>query len=332
MQWLHVGDRVGAFSLESTDGTERGFTAGNTVVVFCATWSPASMNELERISVAAGTGLIHWSVLPVCVDDYSSTPERRDEITNTMREQSGYTGPIWFDQDLELFSNWGVVAVPTVVVCDMGRQILFAERGWTEDVQRRLLAAMGKSEGDTSETAEHSESLISDHCRSDMSEAMRQRRLGRQFRAVELIGRARASCTEWVTPRVLLAYVCWASGKPYCARREAEAAFASDASDSWSVLTLAAIQLRSGQPDSAIALAGRAIALDSTLTPAWSVLGRASLATGDTAAAARTWERIRSLNRHDPGHGSIAAVLYEERRMADSAVLWWRRTVEDGLR
>ncbi|HUU45773.1 MAG TPA: hypothetical protein VM118_08570 [Acidobacteriota bacterium] len=327
LQWLPAGGRIGAFSLVSADGAERYVAPrGGTVIVIWASWAPASIDALKDILPVARQNLMHWSVLPINVDAVAPSSPRRDQISALLRAETGYRDTVWFDPGLELFDRWGVVAVPTVLITDAGGRAVVVERGWSAHVRERVFGFMGV--GDHASTAPDTALL---RWGGRLGDIMQQWRQGRTAPATRELSPIRRSCPDWAAPRVFAAFWCWDVGDTACARNAAEKAMAADSTDPWAHTAAAVIQLRHRHYDLAARLAERAIGLDSTFAPAWSLLAQLAL---QDAREGDSWEALAVLGRlnpHNPAYDVIAAMLHERQGDTDSALTRWRRGLKRRL-
>jgi peroxiredoxin/Tfp pilus assembly protein PilF len=122
LRGLQVGMKAPEFTLQSLDGTAVSLSglrqAGVVVVVFWATWSEHSAEELERLEQVfrqhKDKGL---AVAAINVDNQRIGPEDTAAIKR-MVHHLGLTYPVLLDRRLETFHAYGVIAVPSTLVVD----------------------------------------------------------------------------------------------------------------------------------------------------------------------------------------------------------------------
>lgn len=327
LQWLPVGERITAFRMISDGGDERYFTPqGGTVIVVWASWSPASLDALRDILPVAQQEGMRWTIVPLNVDDAIVSATRRKEIGALLRAETGYSGTVWFDPGLAAFDDWGVVAVPTVMITDAGGRLVVAERGWSARARARIMGYMGVS-GYTPVMAD----TLRLRWGGRLGDVMQRWRRGLPGRTLRELGLIRSRCRDWAAPVVFAAFWCWQVGDTSCAFQAAERALAADSTNPWAHTALATVELHLQDYRGAARSAEQAVTLDSSFAPAWRLVAELAALEGRESDSEDALAVLRRLNDHDPAADAIAAMLSQRRGATDSALTQWRRALERQL-
>lgn len=129
-QDLVTGDKV-----RSADINENSLL----VVVFWATWSPRSLKQLADIQELA-TEYYDQRIkyIGINVDSPKPTSEIRSRISSTV-DSLGITFPILIDQGLEVFYEYGVIAVPSTAVIDDHGILRYGPSGYSLSTADRIV-------------------------------------------------------------------------------------------------------------------------------------------------------------------------------------------------
>jgi peroxiredoxin/Tfp pilus assembly protein PilF len=127
LQTLQTGMEAPDFSLNSLTGSTKTFSEIKgqklTILVFWSTWSQKSGPALTRLQQLydkyRDQGL---SVIGVNVDDPTMSTETMTEIRK-MLDKMKISFPIFIDNGLVAFHDYGVIAIPTTVILDGNRVI-----------------------------------------------------------------------------------------------------------------------------------------------------------------------------------------------------------------
>jgi Tfp pilus assembly protein PilF/peroxiredoxin len=127
LQTLREGMTAPDFSLATVDGEKKSFPdlRGEklTILVFWSTWSAKSAQALARMQKLhekyRGQGL---AIVSVNADEQKTSPQTLAEIT-ALRDRLKIGFPMLVDHGLVAFRDYGVVALPTIVVMDRERVI-----------------------------------------------------------------------------------------------------------------------------------------------------------------------------------------------------------------
>jgi Flp pilus assembly protein TadD len=241
-----------------------------TCVAFWATWSPRSlqlMTDLKELSVRLADQ--PFKVIAVNVDSQGTTPIVKDRVHRFVSELDPPFSVI-MDQELSLFYEFGVVAVPSMAILDADGVVLAAPSGYSRSRRAELPKTIETALG--LRTPEDDEPLIAETGYRPNPRASRYYNL-----AVKL--------TNQRNYESALAKVNTAS--------ELDTFFSAP-------LNLRGhIQLQLGNVDAALESFHRAVALDSSSVSARAGLGRAFLEATDTTAAL---EQLETALKMEPAY------------------------------
>jgi thioredoxin-like negative regulator of GroEL len=151
----HARPRIGAPaplpSLRDLQGTKRSLKelAGprGIVLLFWATWSDRSLEELQRLSAAAaeidGRGVVFAAVN---VDRQMAADA---DLAGVRRQVSslGVRMPVFVDDGLELFNQYGVVTVPSTALVDGDGRLAYFLYGYSHEQREELFDALDRLAG-----------------------------------------------------------------------------------------------------------------------------------------------------------------------------------------
>jgi peroxiredoxin len=123
-----VGDQLPDFRLPALGGEvfqlSEALGTKATLVVFWATWNPRSTEALADLQeLYAQHGPLTLVVIAINVDGEQATPERTKNARSTI-ERVGARYPVVIDERLDVYGEFGVVAVPSTVLVDPSRRVV----------------------------------------------------------------------------------------------------------------------------------------------------------------------------------------------------------------
>jgi peroxiredoxin len=217
-----VGEAVRDFELGDTNGqTVRlsgSLGAKATVIVFWATWNPRStqiLGDLQQVYAEhSGNGL---QILAVNAENAEWDPATVDRIAATVAE-TGAAYPVLVDRDLTVYNEFGVVAMPSMVLADAQGTIIELRQGYPTsarlEFRESILTALGVLvPAPETDMAVRPEQLVSPKVRRkvEMGRLLIQRK--RPSRAVEPLEQAVAEDSTYAEAYRLLAEALEQSGR-----------------------------------------------------------------------------------------------------------------------
>jgi Tfp pilus assembly protein PilF/peroxiredoxin len=134
LQQLQAGMEAPDFSLRLLSGESRNFTALRgerlTIILFWSTWDNKSHKALARVQkLYQQYGSQGLSVIAVNADGQKISDAARAEIGATVA-RLGLTFPVLIDDGLTYFHDMGVIALPSTVIVNRDRTIMYELSGY----------------------------------------------------------------------------------------------------------------------------------------------------------------------------------------------------------
>lgn len=297
--------RVTGTDLISGDqvSTESWLKENVVIVVFWSTWSSRSIDELRDMKAFAEEHPdLALRIVGVNVDGENLlAPERTRVVDITTELELPF--PVILDAGLELFNEFGVIAVPSTAVLDSTGALRYAPSGYSLTTRDRIVDSVELLLGlkEPSEAMAIAEGYrptkqAGRYCGMAVNQINR-----RQYkRALKNLDLARQADTGFSQPYVLRGEIFLALDST----TQAIEAFGRAADlDSGSVAAWTGggiAWLRAGETDSALARLSHALKLDDTYTPACLNLGICLAAQGNMAEALDSLTKALELNPRDP--------------------------------
>jgi tetratricopeptide (TPR) repeat protein len=132
---LFTGMKTPSFTLNTLDGKNETFdhlSTGKklTAIVFWTMWNKQSAQELSRLQKAyARYREKGFQVIAINVEDQTISRDQLQSIANYCKEV-GLAFPILIDQNLETFSAFSIIAIPTTFLINEGKTIVYRLPGY----------------------------------------------------------------------------------------------------------------------------------------------------------------------------------------------------------
>lgn len=145
---VEVGQLVPPFSLKDLDGrawdSVAHQSAGATVIVFWATWSPRSreiLADLARLRVELGPERLQ--LIAINAEHLAITAADRDTIRSVVAE-TNFPTTVLLDEGLVAFNAFGTMALPSSLVLDATGHVTFMLAGYPMTMRSDLTDAVRK--------------------------------------------------------------------------------------------------------------------------------------------------------------------------------------------
>lgn len=112
---------------------------GPTVIIFWATWSKRSINELSDMAELAlkyQDKSVHF--IAVNVEGKTITNQLKEHITGEIKKLD-LSFPSIIDSDFEFFNKFGVIAVPSTAIIDSSGLLRYAPAGYSYTIQDKII-------------------------------------------------------------------------------------------------------------------------------------------------------------------------------------------------
>jgi len=336
LQGLRIGAEAPDFHLKSLAGKTAGFADLHgeklTIVLFWSTWSRNSEAALTRLETLyhqyRGKGL---GVVAINADGQTLSPEAEADILATAKRLK-LEYPLLLDDRLRTFDDFGVIALPTMVVLGPDRTIRYEMSGFplvgVEDLVDFVEATLeGRSL--TPQVAKKTGYQPNPKALHFFNMGRKTLKSRRMIDAAEMWFRKAVEADDgFVEPRLGL-------GRFYLARKD----FARAAEQFSQVLALepdnvvalcesAMLLAAKGQVAEAEALLVRAKQKDGYYTPAYYYLGYLKGRGGALDEALGLFDRALQINRSSPDIHIYMGRMYEERQEPEQAAEAYRRALE----
>ncbi|MBI5140982.1 MAG: redoxin domain-containing protein [Nitrospirae bacterium] len=317
---LQPGMTAPSFSVVDLDGrthSDAEYFADDavTVIIFWSTWSKASSSCLSRMdAVYKANSWKKLRMIAVAVEEQESGAETVARIREKARA-AGLKMPVLVDADLSMFQSFGVIAVPTTVIMDAKKTILYELSGFPlvgseamTDYLNGLLSGGRQREPLAAESGHRPD-----------KKALRFMNMG--LKALEKKTTA-AMAETWFAkaveadPAFSGAYVALAryymrSEKAAEAGMLLEKALSLDAKDTAALTAIGELRIAEGRAKEASGFLQRAVETDGFYAPAHYLLGFALAKLGDRDGAMKHFGEAIGINANDADAYRYRGVAHE---------------------
>jgi len=294
-----------------------------TIVVFWATWSPRSIEQLQDMnrlkSEYPGKAI---KIVGVNVDAPRITPDIRTQINQTVTSLD-LQFPVIIDKDLKIFYKYGVIAVPSTAIIDTSGTVRYDPGGYgmliRDIIVDSVKAFLGLVDATLQDTLPQGYQPAKKSSRY-FNLALNLKQTGMYDRALENLELSHQADSLFAAPFTMMGEILYEQGK----LEEALAAYLHGISlDSGSVALWAGwgrTLLMSGDTVDARNKLERALALDSSYTPALMDLGLCLAYQDSTEKALELLKHAAEMNRGDPKTSYYMGMIYRKSGNAGEAV------------
>jgi len=309
LEGLHVGMKAPEFTLRDLDGGEHPhtefFDEGMTAVVFWSTWSLKSDKALKQFEDLYDTyskrGL---RVLAVNVEQQTIGEAEMEKIRKRVAELD-LRFPVFIDPGLRMFEDYGVIAVPTTVVMDAQRVILYELSGYPLVGSATMIAYLK----DLLEGREPGEKKAVAVGHKPSKKSIRYLNMGRKSKARRSMAmmaeswfrKAIEADPKFVQPYVELARVKLEQGDLAASEAILLEALSHSPDSPLALCELGRIKIEAGSAEEAVSPELWALEADAFYTPAHYMLAYAYSVGGETELASRHFSEALAINPFHPG-------------------------------
>jgi len=335
LEGLYVGAEAPDFTLEDLKGQSLAFKdiKGEklTMIIFWSTWSRNSEKVLKSAqklySDYKDKGL---TVVAVNADGLKITP---DQVTGIQTKSAdlGLEYPILLDQGLTVFHQYGVIALPTTVIVDPDRTILYELSGFPVVGSGEMLDfIVSHIEGREPKAAVQKKGYQPD------KKALRFYNMGknalnskRMAATAEMwFKKAAEADPKFVQPHISLGRFYVVRNKLDLAKKQFDAALQKEPENVVALCELGMLLVGDGKYEDARNLMQKAIEIEEYYTPCYYYLGYTYSKEGKMEEASNLFARALEINPMDINIHTYKGRMYEESGNPAEAAKEYRNTLE----
>lgn len=339
LQTLGVGTEAPDFTLQNYSGVKQGFSTlkGNklTMVLFWATWSRQSekaLKEMEKLHQKyKNLGL---SVIGINVERQTIDVQALTDIKGTI-EGMQISFPSLVDQGLVTFHDYGVIAVPTTVILDTDRKIVFEMDGFplvgTVDMLNFVAATIeGKSA--PTEVAKITGYQPDKNAARAFNMGVKALSSKRTAQTAEMwFKKALAADPEFILPYLNLGTYYQEQGNLAQAKEQFQHVLTRKPDNAAALSKMGLLLLGEGSSAAARTMLEKAIKADQAYVPSYYYLGYLTGKEGDMKKAAELFARAEEINPMDFQLNVYRGKMYEEQNNLEEAATSYKNALKQIL-
>lgn len=339
LKTLGVGTEGPDFSLPGFETAAKDFSdlKGKkiTLLLFWASWSRQSVKALKQAEkLFQQYGDKGLSVVGINVERQSIDSALQSSLKDFAAKQQ-VSFPNLFDQGLATFRNYGVIAVPTVVILDAERKIRFEMSGFplvgVRDMVHFVQTSIEgkKAESKLAEKTGYQPDKKAVRAWNMGMKALQSKRTSGS--AVIWFEKAVQADPQFILPHLSLGTFYLQSGKVDAAREQFTRALDLQKDNARALIGLARLELAKGEDSSATKYLERAIKADESFTPAYYLQGYAVGRHGDFEKAASYFSKAAEINPLDHDINVYQGKMFEENARFEQAALHYKKALQQLL-
>ena len=259
---IKVGDQALPVQLNDLDGQEHSLAqykdAKAVLILFWATWSQRSINELEDLKkIDEKYGEQGLQILAVNVENQALDDQDMSQI-RTVIEKSEVGFPVLLDNGLKTYNEWGVIATPTTAIVDSEGTVSFDLSSYPTSAYEDMDEAIQKSLGLWVEEVVDENAVPA---YEPVREALLRLGLGKRHAQKEFMSKAmpelqKAAVADsgWADPHIYIGFVHFRNGENDKAKESLEKAAGLDPDREETTLLTSYVLMSEEKVDEAIAL------------------------------------------------------------------------------
>lgn len=337
LQQLQVGMGAPDFSLKLISGETKSFSdiSGQkiTIVVFWSTWDKKSEKALGRLQKLYqkyhDQGL---AVVAVNADGQVFSDDDMEKIKATVN-RLGITFPVFIDHGLTYFHDVGIIALPTTVIVDKDRTIVYELSGYplvgSEEMADFIVATLeGKKQGQ--------DTVVAKKGYQPNKQALRLYNMGtntlksgRMADTAEMwFKKALEADASFVLPHISLGKFYLQRGEKALAAEQFKEVLAKEPTHVIALCESALLLFTDGHFDEGQALITQALKVDESYTPCYYYAGFAYGKQGKLDDAVRMFDEAEKMNPLDYNIHVFKGRMFEETNNPQKAAEAYRKALE----
>lgn len=336
LQTLGVGAEAPDFTLQDFSGARQGLAALKgrkmTIVLFWASWSGQSakaLGQMEKLHRQyRGHGL---SVVGINVERQDIDAQALQDM-RTVSDRLQISFPNLVDRGLVTFHDYGIIAVPTTVILDSDRKIIFEMSGFplagTRDMLHFVAAAL---EGKAAPAEVIKKTGYQPDKKAVRFWNMGIKALGskRTAPAAEMwFKKAIAADPDFILPHLSLGSYYQEQGDPAQAREQLQQALNRQPDNASALSRMGLLLLEEGSFAAAKIMLEKALKADEAHVPSYYYLGYLVGREGDMKKAADLFSRAEQINPMDYRIDVYRGRMFEEQNSMEAAVASYKKALQ----
>jgi len=339
LKTLGLGTDAPKFSLQDLSGKKQDFSSlkgdKQTILLFWASWSRQSgkaLRQMEKLHAKyKDQGL---SVIGINVERQSIDDKALEDIKDTINRLK-ISFPILIDRGLVSFHDYGVIAVPTTVILDKDRKIVFEMSGFplvgTRDMIH-FVAATIEGKKIQAEVAERTGYHPDKKAVRYWNMGIKALKSKRSFKSAEKwFKKAVAADPNFILPYLSLGSFYEGQNDLKRAKEQFQQALTRQPDNVKALSNMGLLLIEEGSIDAAKKMLEKAIKINESYTPSYYYLGYLTGKEGDMRKAAELFVSAEEINPMDYRINLYRGMMFEERNDLEQATISYKNALKQIL-
>ena len=339
LKTLGVGTEAPKFVMQDLSEKKQSFSSlkGNkqTILLFWASWSRQSEKALKQMEkLHAKYNDQGLSVIGINVERQTIDAKTLEDI-NGVTNRLNISFPILIDRGLVSFHDYGVIAVPTTVILDKDRKIIFEMSGFplvgTRDMIHFVAAAIEGKKAPI-EVAEKTGYQPDKKAVRSWNMGIKALKSKRSFKSAETwFKKAIAADPKFILPYLSLGKFYKEQGDLVLAKEQFQQALTRQPDNVQALSNMGLVLIAEGSLGAAREMLEKAIKIDNSYTPSYYYLGYLIGKEGDMKKAAKLFISAEQINPMDYRINMYRGMMFEEQNELEQAAMSYKNALKQLL-
>ena len=339
LKTLGVGTDAPKFAIQDLSGKKQNFSSlkgdKQTILLFWASWSRQSEKALKQMAKLhekyKDQGL---SVIGINVERQSIDDKAMEDIKGAINRLK-ISFPILIDRGLVAFHDYGVIAVPTTVILDKNRKIVFEMSGFplvgTRDMIHFVAAAIeGKKV--QAEVAKRTGYHPDKKAVRSWNMGIKALKSKRSFKSAEKwFKKAISADPKFILPYLSLGSFYEEQDDLVQAKEQFQQALTREPDNVKALSNMGLILIEEGSIDEAKKMLEKAIEINESYTPSYYYLGYLTGKEGDMKKAAELFVSAEEINPMDYRINMFRGMMFEKQNDLEQATMSYKNALKQLL-
>ena len=339
LKTMGVGTEAPQFSLKSIEGDSQNFSSlkGDklTVLLFWASWSKQSEKALRQMEkLYAKYKDLGLSVIGINVEKQTIDDKAMADIKKII-DRLQLTFPTLIDHGLVAFHDYGVIAVPTTVILDPNKKIMFEMSGFPLVATRDMIHFLAASiEGKTfsAEVTEKNRYHPDKKAVRSWNMGVKALQSKRTFKSAERwFTKAIKADPQFILPYLSLGTFYKQQGKREQAKKQFQVALIRQPDNAKALSQMGLLLLEENSMETARDLLEKAIEVDEAYTPSYYYLAYLSGKEGNMEKSAELFSSAEAINPMDYRINLYRGMMFEEQKDLKQAATSYKNALKQLL-